>query len=261
MNTGNQDILYKQWKAPLPKAVLLLVHGLGAQSLWWQSLSEFLLPNGISSYAIELRKEPASFGVYFKDILVLHDIIKKENPDKDIFFVGESMGAVISLLMLAARPDLSKGLICLSPALKNRLKFTILDYFAMFIPLLYNPQKKVVMPYGISMCTRDEDYIRKAKEGGSDGLLVPSRVLLDVIISQINLRMPNDKFNMPVLFLIPGRDAIIDSEATRKFFKKLKSQDKTLIEYPDMYHSISIDVGREKAFRDILKWLEDRQGG
>lgn len=248
-----RDILYRYWEARSPKAVLLLVHGVGAHSLWWESFSEFFLRAGISSYAIELKG--ASFGVYFKDILALHDIIRKENPDKNIFIVGESMGAVISLLILASRPDLASGLVCLSPALKSRLNLSVRDYFAIFAPLLYNPQKKYVMPYDISMCTRDERYIKRAREEGSAVLSATSRILFDIIVAQTRLGMLKNKFNRPVLFLIPQRDVVIDSDASKRFFAGLKTKDKALIEYPDMYHSISIDVGRELVFRDILKWL------
>ena len=257
MHRGDRGILYRRWKAPSPKTVMLLVHGIGANSLWWGSFSEFFLRSGISSYAIELA-EYGSFGVYSKDILSLHGIIRKENPGKDIFLVGESMGAVISLLILTARPDKACGLICLSPALKSALNFAIRDYFAIFAPLLYNPQKKFVMPYDISMCTRDEDHIKRAKEEGAGDISATSRVLFDIVVAQIRLRISKNKFNGPVLFLIPERDAIIDSDATRRFFEKLKSPDKTLIEYPGMYHSISIDIGKEFVFRDILRWLEDR---
>ena len=255
MNKGEgRDILYRCWKAPSPKAVLLLVHGVGAHSFWWESFAEFFLSSGISSYAIELK--PASFGVYFKDIISLHNIIRKENPDKNIFIVGESMGAVISFLILSSRPDLATGLVCLSPAIKSRLNLTIRDYFAIFLPLLYNPRKKFPLPYDISACTRDENQIKKVKEEGSGGMPATSRLLFDIIVAQIKLRMAKNKFTKPVLFLIPGKDAIIDPGTSKKFFAGLKAQNKVLIEYPDMYHSVSTDVGKEFAFRDILKWLE-----
>lgn len=249
-----REIFYRCWKAPSPKAVFLLVHGIGAHSFWWEPFSEFFLRCGISSYAIELK--PVSFGVCFKDILALHGIIRKENPDKNIFIIGESMGAVISLLILSARPDLASGLVCLSPALKSRLNLTIRDYFAIFTPLLYNSQKKFIMPYDISACTRDEGQIKRAEEDGSVIISATSRILFDIIIAQIRLRMSKNKFTKPILFLISGKDAIIDSNASKRFFTGLKTQSKTLIEYPDMYHSISTDIGKESVFRDILKWLE-----
>ena len=37
--------------------------------------------------------------------------------------------------------------------------------------------------------------------------------------------------------------------------KKMKDKDKEMIEYPGMYHSLSIDLGREKVFEDILDWI------
>ena len=35
-------------------------------------------------------------------------------------------------------------------------------------------------------------------------------------------------------------------------------EDKQLIEYPEMFHALSIDLDREKVFADILNWVERR---
>jgi alpha-beta hydrolase superfamily lysophospholipase len=55
------EIIYKRWVAPSPRAVFLLVHGLGAHAGRWETAAEDFLKNGISSYAVEL-KEPVGPG-------------------------------------------------------------------------------------------------------------------------------------------------------------------------------------------------------
>ena len=44
---------YRQWTVPEPKALLLLVHGLGANSGRWQAMAEFFMKHGVSSFAVE----------------------------------------------------------------------------------------------------------------------------------------------------------------------------------------------------------------
>jgi len=66
------------------------------------------------------------------------------------------------------------------------------------------------------------------------------------------------KLAVPTLFLIPGIDLLVDERAGRKMFRKLPLADKTLLEYPDMLHALSIDLGREKVFKDVLDWVAPR---
>src|SRR3989338_3153640 len=91
MLDGKSGILYRKSAPPSPRAVLLLVHGLGAHSGRWQALSDFFFNNNISTYAIELkgfgetrdlRGHIDSFNIYFDDIVSLHDIMVKGNPLK-----------------------------------------------------------------------------------------------------------------------------------------------------------------------------------
>jgi len=262
-----RGIFFRDWKADSPRAVLLLVHGLNAHSARWEFLSRFFLQHGISSYAIELRgygqakadeANPALFKTYSRDIKSLYGIIREENPDKKVFLVGESMGAVISFLLAADEPGLFAGLIAISPALKSALKLTFPDYLDIFLPLIYNPNKLNKLPFDHTACTRDPDYLKVIEEEHAETPLATSRLLFDIVVGQLRCRFLKDKIKAPLLFLIAGKDTIMVPEAGKNFFKALKLKDKTLIEYPEMYHAISIELGREKAFDDILKWLEKR---
>ena len=49
------DILYRQWEIENPRAIFLLIHGLGAHSGRWEFFANYTMQYGFSSYAIELK--------------------------------------------------------------------------------------------------------------------------------------------------------------------------------------------------------------
>lgn len=260
-------IIYKRWVAQPSKAVLLLVHGLGAHSGRWLFLADFFLKNNISSYSLELRGfgetrglrgHVDSLNVYFEDIRRLHRIIKEENPGRKIFILGESLGGVIAFLTAIYEPDLVSGLICISPAFKSRLKLSPLGYLDIFLSAIYNPKKQFHMPFNSGMCTRDTDYQKAMDADERELRLASARLLFGIALSQARSILLKERLTTPVLFLVAGQDKLVDPAASLSIFKGLKLKDKTIIEYPAMYHALSIDVGRESVFADILNWLVKR---
>ena len=105
-----KGISYKAWTHPSPRAALLLVHGMGANPSWWEGLGAFFLQKGYSSCAIDLRNSD-SFRAFKKDINTLYEMIKKINPQEKIFAIGESMGALLILLMVLKDKVVFDGII------------------------------------------------------------------------------------------------------------------------------------------------------
>ena len=261
-------IMYKRWICPSPKAVFLLVHGLGAFSSRWDFLAQFFLQNNISSYAIELKgfgetQSPKghidSFNIYFRDIISLYDIIKKENKGRKIFLIGESLGALISFLLAAQNPDLFDGLICLSPAFKSRLKFGLNETFKTLFYLIFDSKKQIQMPFDSKMCTRDTDVQRSMECDAREHRVATPKLLLNIALAEIRVAFLKDEIKIPTLFLAAGNfDKITDTEETKRVFKNLKTKNKEITVYPEMVHALSIELGREKVFSDILQWVNKR---
>lgn len=247
-------ISYKAWAHPNSRAVFLLVHGLGANSAWWGSLAKFFLNNNISSYAIDLRGSN-SFKDFEISVQALTGIIKKENNDKAVFALGESMGALIILSAALKDKSLFDGLVCISPAFKSKAPLKIIDYLKIFFHLFYNPQSKYKLPLSADMCTQDRVALKIIESDYDKDVLSTSNVLFDVFIAQVFMRISRMDLGAPILFLLAGDDKLVDGSVSKKVFNKLKSKDKTIIEYPGMYHSLSIELDREKVFLDILKWV------
>jgi acylglycerol lipase len=266
------DVLYRRWdvvpSADAARAVFLLVHGLGAQSARWEFLAGFLARNGYASYGIELRgfgqtpDRPRghvdSLLVWENDILGLREIVARENPGRKIFLLGESIGGLLAFNLVCRHPEAFAGQVLISPDFKNGLKFPLSAYLTIGALLLFRPRKTIRVPYDSAMCTRDTDY-RAVMDANPDELRVASlKCLLSILGEQGRSKRLAKKLGTPSLFLISGRDLLVDEEAGRELFKKLTFLDKTLIEYPDMLHALSIDIGREQVFRDIVDWTSKR---
>lgn len=250
-------ISYKAWVQPSPRAALLLIHGLGSNSTWWEAFGNYSTGNNLSSYAIDLRIQ-GSFESFYGVIRELLKIVKKDNPGKKIFAVGESMGALIILSMALKDPDIYDGLICMSPAFKSKAPLKILDYFKIFLPLFYKPESRHPLPVTPDMCTRDPKYLKVIRDTYDKDVMQTSRVLVDIFISQLRMRLLKMRLAMPVLFLVAGNDKLVYSEVSEKVFKSIEAGHKEIIRYPDMYHSLSIDIGKEKVFGDIVRWINSR---
>ncbi|HTY13283.1 MAG TPA: lysophospholipase [Candidatus Omnitrophota bacterium] len=262
------DVLYRKWGVDGPRAIVLLVYGMGAHNGRWEFLADFLLKNKYSSYAVELkgygetpdqvRGHVDSFDLYYRDIRELLQLIKIENPGKKVFILGESMGGLISFIFSALHPDELTGTVLISPAFKNGMHFSTGDYINIFSSLLFNPRKQVSMPFTSAMCTRDYEYQRAMDADPRESRFASSKMLWNNLTAQMKAWKLKDKLKAPVLFLVAGVDMLVDSRETRKLFDSLKLKDKNKIEYPGMYHALSIEKGREQVFGDILFWLNQR---
>lgn len=260
-------ILYRRWQAQEPKAVVLLVHGLGAHTARWEFLGDFLQSNNISAYGLELkgfgqtqgmRGHSDSFDIYYQDIRFLYGIIKQENPDKKIFLLGESMGALICFLYAALEPQCYSGLICLAPVFASKLQFNFWTYLRIFFALVFNPRKQFPVPITPQMCTRDKEYQEIIDTDPLDKHIASARLYWNILKAQLQVRFLIKRVDIPLLMLTAGCDTVVDSSATQKIFKSLKTQDKEMLEYQDMYHALSIDTGKEKVFEDIIRWVKKR---
>lgn|GEM_PF-186157 len=262
---NHKGVIYREWKVCAPRAAILLVHGLGAHSGRWSFLAEFFLRNNISSYAIELKGfgetkdlkgHIDSLDTYFNDIRIFRNLIAQENPGKKIFILGESMGGLIAFLMAGRKERLFDGLICISPAFKSRIKFSLMEYIKIMLSFIYNPRKQFRMNFDSFMCTRDNEYLKILNSDSREHRLATSKLLLNLVFAQMKAAGLKDKISSPVLFLLPGYDKLVDSENSERIFDNLNLKDKTIIVYPEMYHALSIDAGREKVFSDMLKWID-----
>jgi alpha-beta hydrolase superfamily lysophospholipase len=262
-------VLYRKWTDTKTgcDAVFLLVHGLGAHSDRWNFLTKSLNENNVAAYGIELKgygetKELKghidSFGTYYHDIESLHKIVGTEQPGKKVFILGESMGALIAFMSVLKNPGSYAGLICVSPAFVNKMQFPFSLYVKFIVSLLFKPSTLIRMPFKSEWITRDVDYQKTLNADIREIRDSSASTLLNILIAQLKCNLLKNKLNIPVLFLVAGTDMLVDDKSTKKLFEKMVVPDKTIKHYPEMYHALTIDQGRETVFQDIVSWVKTK---
>jgi alpha-beta hydrolase superfamily lysophospholipase len=260
-------VMYRHWPAVSADAVFLLVHGLGAQSARWRFSAGLLGVHGAVLYAIELRGfgetqgprgHVKTFRTYYSDIFKLAAVIRSQNPGLKLFLLGESMGGLIAFCAQLLKPELADGLICLSPAFGNRLAFGLTDYLRFVKALMFKPETLLTAPFDAAMVTRDEDVRDFMDTDTREHRFASASLLREILLAQWRSMIPRQRCRIPVLFQLAGHDRLVDPGAARLLFRRLQCPDKTLLEYTDMYHALSVERGRERVFADTVEWYKKR---
>lgn len=267
-NDPSSSLLYRRWSAATPQAALLFVHGLGAHSARWDFAGRYFAERGYNGYALELKgfgqtsERPRghidSFKIYYRDILALRELIAKELPGKPIFLFGESMGSLISFLTAAIYPDKFSGQVLISPAFANGMKFPIRAYLELLFFLIFDRRHLIKLPFTSAMCTRDPSY-QQIMNNNPDELRIASvKTLVNIMLAQFQVKAAAKKIAIPTLYLLSGKDYLIDENFNKKLIPTLPIKDQQTLDYPEMLHALSIDLEREKVFADVESWLKTK---
>ncbi len=257
--------MFKEYPAKDPAVVLLFIHGMGAHGGRWDSCAEFFARNGIASAAIDLRGfgrttqargHIDSFSVYVDDVVALRGVLKEKYPQAKVTLVGESMGALIACQAALREPGLFHGLVCLAPAFKAKVKVPLGMAVSAAVLSVLNPYKQYCLPFSPGMLTRDLPYQEKMGSDQREQRCVSAGLLGNFLKAQAQVKRGAPLLSVPLLFILAGSDVVVSNAAARSLFKKISYQDKKLIEHPHMFHALSIDVGKEKVFEDILSWMK-----
>jgi len=264
LKSHNGTFHYRDWACSHAKAVIILVHGLGAYSGRFFELGRFLAEKGFKPYAIELSgagESPAvkghinNFKIYTEELLSLAGYIRNRHPGKKIFILGESLGGLISMDFLNHYQDKISGAILISPAIGDKLNFSILKRICIFICSIFRPKTYFNANFNAEMLTRDPLMADKINKDPLEVRKFTAKFFISSLKTLIYVNKDPSKITLPILMLLAGKDTMISSEAAAKYFGRTHSRDKTLKWYPEMYHALYTDIGRNRIFHEIIKWL------
>ena len=257
-------VFYREWFCDNPKAVVILIHGLGGYSGRFFELGPTLTKNGFKPYAIELKGFGESsaikghietFKIYTSELKSLVEFAKETNPGKKVFMFGESMGGLITLDFCIHHQNMIDGIILVSPALKDKLPINIGNRIRIFLSSIFSPLRYFGAQFNASMFTRDPVMTKRIDNDPLEVRNLTAKFFLSILKTLIYVNMNAKKIKLPILTLLAGRDTMVSAEAAEAYFKKISSEDKELKWYPEMYHALYVDKDRENVFRDIVEWM------
>jgi alpha-beta hydrolase superfamily lysophospholipase len=246
-----------------PRAVVVLVHGLGEHSGRYDHLARRFTGRGIAVLAQDSRghgRTPGGRGVMDFDASVgdVGELIAEAHerfPEAPVVIYGHSLGALVSMTYtIRHHPESVVAQVASAPALDSelrdqRLKLALANVLGRLVPSL-------VIPSGLDSThvSRDPEVVAAYQndplvhDKGSVGLARSTFAAMDEMMAQTT-------FPVPLLILHGTGDRLTVPEASKRFVDNATG-DITLIEYDGMYHEPHNEPEQQEVFEHVMDWLE-----
>ncbi|BAY62701.1 alpha/beta hydrolase fold protein [Calothrix brevissima NIES-22] len=268
--TGLEELAlyYQSW---LPegkfKAILVIVHGLGAHSSRFGNIIEQLLPKEYAIYAFDMRgngRSPGqrgyinSWAEFREDLRIFIELIHNKYPDYPIFIMGHSLGGVVVLDYILRHPQEAKtlkGAIALAPAIG---KVGVSQFRLRLGKLLSRiwPQFSLSTGIDLSTASRDEKVLAAYSTDPLRHTLGTARLATEYFATVDWIYSHANEWQLPLLILHGGADKVALPEGSDIFYKLVNYKDKQRVVYPGAYHELQSDINYREVITDLENWLE-----
>jgi alpha-beta hydrolase superfamily lysophospholipase len=263
---GGLEIFFQQWEVTNPKAILVIIHGLGEHSGRYGNLIDALQNKGIAIYALDHRGFGRSGGKrgyvdsfmdYIYDMKIFVNMIKDKHPNKPVIMLGHSMGGVLALKYALTHAEDLDALILSSPGLVPAIKVpawkkNLAIFLSSKIPSL-------TMPSGLDATTisRDKEVVKQ---------YLADPLVHDKVTPRFYVEMMNTidecinrcgEIKHPLLLFHGTADALVLDEASKIVYQKASSKDKTLKLFEGLYHETmnELEPDRKKVLKLVAEWI------
>jgi acylglycerol lipase len=247
-----------------PRAIIMLVHGLGDHILSFQHLAYYFNCEDIGVVGIDLRghgkSEGRRGGASYHDLLMdVNELVKytkKLYPCIPKIFYGHHLGASLVMNYSIRHSASANGIIATSPWIKSYYSPpSLIQIGAALISRMY---PSFTISNGIS-----NKYLSK------DSSLVLRRIEDPLVHQKISLRLLREanaagevilknkhKFNIPILIMHGTSDKITSWHASAKFSKYTNKKNTTFKSWEGAYHDLHNEPDKEMIFDYILHWAK-----
>jgi acylglycerol lipase len=264
----NTRIYHQCWLPECgPKAVLMIVHGLGEHSGRYVNVVNHFVPMGFAVYGMDhpghgkshgTRKYVDTFEDFIDNVKAYFDRIQGWQAGKPIFLVGHSMGGLISAVYLLDHQAGLNGAILSGPSVKIPGNVSPVTVFIgkMLVALMPRLGLLKTAPEGVSrdpavvQAYMDDPLVYKGK--------TTVRLAAEMLKAMQRVSGEAAKITLPMLILQGGADWIVDPAGAKMLYDSVSSADKEIKIYDGLYHEIYNEPEHPQVLRDVERWIEAR---
>jgi alpha-beta hydrolase superfamily lysophospholipase len=257
------------WDAPMPKAIIVGIHGMNDYSNSFSLPAPWWASQGISTYAYDQRgfgKSPQR-GIWpggdlmRRDLADFVDVMRRRYPNLPLYVLGESMGGAVAITAFASdMPPRADGLILIAPAVWGRQSMPLTYRVGLWVGA-HTIRSKQFTGSGLKITPSDNIEVLRAnyrdplfiKGTRTDAVYGLVRLMGDAYASAPRLKATN----IPMLYLYGGRDQIIPKAPTETVMGEL-GREAEIKTYPTGYHMLLRDLNAEPRWADVAKWIEEQ---
>lgn len=259
------SLYYEWWLPDAPKAILVVVHGLGDHSGRYGPLIRFFAQHNIGVCLYDMRGHGRSGGVrghfdrmqtLLSDLAVFLKLIQQRSTDVPLFLIGHSFGGLVALNYVVRFSKQVAGLLLSSPCIKPLVEIANWKKALSRKAHRFLPRLKVDGKIDPHMLSHDPDVVSRYMED-------------DLVVRQFSVKVGHEllkavdivmalapRIYVPSMFMHAGEDAICDKQATRQFYSRVSVGCKTFRVFENMYHELFNEIGKDEVFATMLGWIE-----
>ena len=264
------NIYFQSWSPESePRAVLLIVHGLGEHSGRYENVVNHFIPLGYAVYGIDhfghgksdgTRVYVKRFDDYTNTLKVYFDKVRGSQPDKPIFLVGHSMGGLIGAVYLLDHQAELAGAVLSGPAVK------IPEYVTPFILFMGKMLSALVPKYGLlpldaNGVSRDPAVVQAYV---NDPLVyrgkMTARLAAEMLKAMLTVSAQAARITLPIMIVQGSADRLVNPAGAQMLYDVVISVDKEIKIYDGLYHEVFNEPEHDKVLRDVEIWLESNLG-
>lgn len=250
------------------RAVLLCIHGLGLHKDTYEAFGKRMQALGIATYAIDVRgfgdfmaskgQRTCDFDGCLSDVRRSLIAIRRANPNKPVFLLGESMGGAIALRVTSMYPELIDGLISSVPA-GDRFKQGRSSW-KVAIKYLKNKDKPFNVGESVIEQATQKPELREAwsKDPVARMNISPKELMQFQMFMNQNHKSAKLITSKPVLIVQGCEDKLVKPEGTVELYNKLSTSNREIVLIPNAEHLIF----EENQFNDqvitkVAGWIDN----
>lgn len=249
------------------RAEVVFTHGLGEHSARYAHVAEAFAARGLRLWSYDLhahglapgvRGDAPGYETFLDDLACVLGHVPGEG--RPLFLMGHSFGGQITLNYLLERGGACRGAVVASPWLRLGFKPPLWRRTLARLALRIWPRFRQHTPDDRSRLSRDLEHLMALPGPELMHHRLSARLYFTLVEQGAAALAAAPRFCFPLLLLHGAEDRVTSPEATREFFNRAASADKTLNIYPEARHEVHNDLCREKAIGEITSWIEARLG-
>lgn len=263
--SDSTEIFYTKDIIDNPRAVVIIVHGLCEHLGRYDYFTKKLNEQGFVVYRFDNRGHGKSSGErgyvesfhdFIEDANEVVNMAKSDYAELPVFMFGHSMGGFITSAYGIKYKDKLNGQLLSGAA---TIELPIFEQIKQDNYFEKNPRQKAPNDLSNLIC-RDKDIVKQYDE---DPLVLKEsnlKLLGECFIKGADWINKNiENYEYPCLIMHGEEDKIVIPEASKWFFKNIKSKDKELKIYPKCYHEILNEKDeKDEIISNICSWINKR---
>lgn len=265
------ELFYQLWRPEASRGTIVVTHGIAEHSECYHRFAQVMAQDNWTIVGWDLRGHGrsegkrgyvADFAEYSDDLdqlirFVKAQIHKRENP---FVLFGHSMGGLITIkTLLNHAPGHLAAVALSSPAVGLSLPVPAIKEKAATFLAEWLPKLTLHNEIQYEQLHRDAELIKEYRNDPLRHDKVSPSLFLGMQAAFKEAFDHAAELHYPLILQLAGKEKIVSTPASEKFFDAYGSKKKEIHIYPDSYHEIFNDLNREEVFADLKKFLNKLQ--